>query len=88
MVQVDWASVPGSAWAAVVWAGVVASAGAHSAIAWAIGRCSAVLPSTYSTMQPLLTGALAAAVLGQVSRRHAPYHRRTQRQLRNLGLES
>ena len=64
--QIDWPTVPPSAWAAVLWAGIVGTAGAHSSIAWAISRCSAVLPSTYGTMQPVLTGVLAAIVLGQV----------------------
>ena len=50
----------------MLWAGIVATAGAHSCIAWAISRCSAVLPSTYGTMQPVVTGVLAALVLGQV----------------------
>ena len=65
--QIEWSTVPPSAWAAVLWAGIVATAGAHSCIAWAISRCSAVLPSTYGTMQPVVTGVLAAVVLGQVS---------------------
>jgi len=58
--------VPPSAWVAVLWAGIIGTAGAHSSIAWAISRCSAVLPATYSTMQPVVTGVLAAVVLGQV----------------------
>ncbi len=36
--QIEWSMVPPSAWAALLWAGIVATAGAHSCIAWAISR--------------------------------------------------
>jgi hypothetical protein len=51
MLQVAWGGVPASAWAALAWAGLGTSFAAHSAVSWAVGRCSAVVPSIYSCMQ-------------------------------------
>lgn len=51
--QVDWGAVPASAWGALAWAGLGTSFAAHSAVSWAVGRCSAVVPSIYSCMQVL-----------------------------------
>ena len=51
LLQVGWGGVPGSAWAALAWAGLGTSFLAHSGVSWAVGRCSAVVPSIYSCMQ-------------------------------------
>ena len=51
LLQVGWGGVPASAWAALAWAGLGTSFAAHSAVSWAVGRCSAVVPSIYSCMQ-------------------------------------
>lgn len=57
--QVNWPAVPAGAWVALLYAGVVTSGMAHPGIAYAVGRCAAVVPSIYSCLQVPPRGLLA-----------------------------
>jgi len=75
--QVAWRKVPASAWAALLYAGVVTSGMAHPGIAYAVGRCAAVVPSIYSCLQvpPVALPGLRAGPPLQIRccwREHAP----------------
>ncbi len=51
--------MPAGAWVALLYAGVVTSGMAHPGIAYAVGRCAAVVPSIYSCLQVPPRGLLA-----------------------------
>jgi drug/metabolite transporter (DMT)-like permease len=53
------------AWLAVAWIVLVATVGTYALNAWALRRAPASLVAVYVSVQPLVTAALAAALLGE-----------------------
>jgi drug/metabolite transporter (DMT)-like permease len=60
-----WASLPLSTWAGLVYIAVFPTVGAYAINTWAVGRGGPSLSAAATTLQPLLTAGLAAAVLGE-----------------------
>lgn len=68
--QVLWGSVPGYAWAALIYAAVGVSFLAHGAVSWAVRHVPATIPSLYTCVQPLAATALSAIMYGDMLKAH------------------
>lgn len=60
-----WGGLTGSALAGIVYIGLVPTAGAFALNTWAVRRSSPALAAAFTTIQPVLTAALAAFALGE-----------------------
>ena len=65
LLKLDYAAVPGAAWWGVAYIVLLATVFAYAVNTWGIRRSSPALVAAYSTLQPLVTAALAAAFLGE-----------------------
>jgi len=65
-----WSELPGRTLAGTLYIGLVPTAGAFALNTWAVRRSSPALAAAFTTIQPVLTGALAAVTLGEAVRAH------------------
>ena len=65
LLALDYAAVPAAAWWGVVYIVLLATVFAYAVNTWAVRRSSPALVAAYSTLQPLVAAALAAAFLGE-----------------------
>lgn len=65
LVSTSWPSLPPHTLLGVLYIGVVPTAGAFALNSWAIRRTSPSTAAAFTTLQPVLTGALAALALGE-----------------------
>lgn len=65
-----WSELPGRTLAGTLYIGLVPTAGAFALNTWAVRRSSPALAAAFTTIQPVLTGALAALALGEAVRAH------------------
>jgi drug/metabolite transporter (DMT)-like permease len=65
LARLDYAAVPAGAWWGGAYIVALATIFAYSANTWAVRRSSPALVAAYSTLQPLVAAALAAAFLGE-----------------------
>jgi drug/metabolite transporter (DMT)-like permease len=65
-----WSGLPASALAGTLYIGLVPTAGAFALNTWAVRRSSPAMAAAFTTLQPVLTGALAALALGEAVRGH------------------
>lgn len=63
-----WTGLPASALAGTLYIGLVPTAGAFALNTWAVRRSSPAMAAAFTTLQPVLTGALAALALGEAVR--------------------
>ena len=62
--NIAWGSVPGVAWACLLYAAVGVSFLAHGSVSWAVRHVPATIPSLYTCVQPLATTVLSAIIYG------------------------
>lgn len=67
---ISWGSVPGVAWAVLVYAAIGVSFFAHGAISWAVRHVPATIPSMYTCVQPLAATVLSAIMYGDMLEAH------------------
>jgi len=65
LLRFDWAAVPAGTWWGLAYIVGIATVFAYSANTWAVRRSSPALVAAYSTLQPVVAAALAAAFLGE-----------------------
>ena len=65
-----WRGLSGHALAGIAYIGLVPTAGAFALNTWAVRRSSPALAAAFTTLQPVLTAALAALALGEAPRGH------------------
>lgn len=61
----DWPALPSRAALGVLYIGLVPTAAAFALNSWAIRRTSPATAAAFTTLQPVLTGAMAAVALGE-----------------------
>jgi len=65
LLEVDYGSLPSSVWLGLAFIVLVPTILSYLVNTWGIGRSSASLAATYTTLQPLVGGLLAFAFLGE-----------------------
>lgn len=65
LVRLDYGAVPAGVWWGVAYIVALATVFAYAANTWAVRRSSPALVAAFSTLQPLVAAALAAAFLGE-----------------------
>jgi drug/metabolite transporter (DMT)-like permease len=68
LVATGWSELPAATIAGVLYIGVVPTAGTFALNTWAVRHGSPALAAAFTTLQPVLTGVLAAVTLGELPR--------------------
>eukprot|EP00892_Ulva_mutabilis_P006514 jgi/Ulvmu1/4234/UM191_0007.1 len=68
--DVQWHTIPGSAWAILFYAAIGVSFLAHGSISWAVKHVPPSVPSLYTCCQPLTATILSAVVYGDTLQLH------------------
>ena len=68
--SIDWGSIPGFAWACLLYAAIGVSFLAHGSISWAVNHVPPSVPSLYTCFQPLAATILSAIVYGDTLQLH------------------
>ncbi len=70
LVSTPWSALPASTLLGILYIGLLPTAGAFALNTWAVRRSSPALAAAFTTLQPVLTGALAAFALRESLRGH------------------
>jgi drug/metabolite transporter (DMT)-like permease len=70
VVGTDWLALSPKAWAGILYIGAIPTAFNFALNVWAVRRSSPALVAAFTTLQPVLTVLLAAALLGERLRLH------------------
>jgi len=64
----SWSTLSPATWVGILWVGVVPTALTFALATWAVRRSSPALVAAFTTLQPVITSALAALTLGEAVR--------------------